>query len=591
MKIRMIALDTLVPSPANVRKTGAAAGIAGLAASIEAHGLLQNLQVREASGGKFEVVAGGRRLAALKLLAKKKALPKDAPVACHVIGPDDAAEISLAENEMRQAMHPADQFIAFKALIDAGQGTEEVAARFGVTPTVVRQRLKLASVSPKLMEVYRQGEMTLDLLMAFTVSEDHAAQEAAWFDAPSWQRSAHAIRHALTAQHVRGDDWRARFVTVEAYAAAGGGVVTDLFQKGSEGYLTDPGLLDQLVNGKLKAEAEIVEQEGWSWVEIMPQAGFETLRGFGELRGKREPLPAKQAKALAKAGREAARLREADELTDEEAKRLEALDAEIATLSGHAYIWSERQKARGGAILTVDDDGRLTVLRGLIRPEDAKAKPADDDAQPEETGERKAAGLSATLADDLTAHRTAALRALLADNVAVALAASAHVLALPLFYDSGDDSAFALHAAAPALRAEGLEDNPALKCMADQHAAWQGRLPENEAALWEWLLAQDGPTVSSLLAYCMACTMKPVTDERTVQLATALALDMAQWWTPTVHGYLGRVPKPLILEAVTEAKGVNAAENLKALKKGEMAERAADLLTGSGWLPPMLRAA
>jgi len=175
--------------------------------------------------------------------------------------------------------------------------------------------------------------------------------------------------------------------------------------------------------------------------------------------------------------------------------------------------------------------------------------------------------------------------------VGVALAATAHALALPLFYDSGEDSAFALHAISPALRAEGIEDSPAVKRMSDQHAAWQGRLPEDEAALWDWLLAQDSAVVTGLIAYCIACAIKPVRDDRTGQIAAALSLDMAQWWKPTVPGYLGRVPKPLVLEAVTEAKGANAAENIKALKKAEMAERAADLLTGTNWLPPMLRAA
>ena len=228
-----------------MRKTGTTNGIAELAANIAAHGLLQNLQVRKAANGQFEVVAGGRRLAALKLLAKRKALAKDAPIGCNVLDGEDAAEISLAENEMRQAMHPADQFEAFKALIDAGHGTEDVAARFGVTPTVVRQRLKLAAVSPKLMALYREADMTLDQLMAFTVSDDHAAQEAAWFDAAEWQRSAHAIRQTLTAAHVRADDRRARFVTVDAYVGGGRRVITDLFQAESEGYLTDPALLDR----------------------------------------------------------------------------------------------------------------------------------------------------------------------------------------------------------------------------------------------------------------------------------------------------------------------------------------------------------
>src|ERR1700733_5129909 len=173
MKIRMIPLTALIASPANVRKTGTMNGIVELAASIEAHGLLQNLQVRKTDNGKFEVVAGGRRHAALKLLAKRKALAKDAPIGCNVLDDEDAAEISLAENEMRQAMHPADQFEAWKALIDADHGIGEVAARFGVAPNVVRQRLKLAAVSPKLIALYRKAEMSLDILMAFTVSDDH----------------------------------------------------------------------------------------------------------------------------------------------------------------------------------------------------------------------------------------------------------------------------------------------------------------------------------------------------------------------------------------------------------------------------------
>ena len=221
---------------------------------------------------------------------------------------EDAAEISLAENEMRQAMHPADQFEAFKALIDSGHGIEDIAARFGVTPTVVRQRLKLAAVSPKLMAIYREAAMTLDQLMAFTVSDDHAAQEAAWFEAPDWQRSAHAIRQTLTAAHVKANDRRARFVTVAAYAEAGGAVIADLFRTESDGYLTDPALLDRLANEKLEREADAMRQEGWKWVEIMPDPAALDLDGFGEAKGKAQPLPAKQAKAFAKAEREADRL-------------------------------------------------------------------------------------------------------------------------------------------------------------------------------------------------------------------------------------------------------------------------------------------
>jgi ParB family chromosome partitioning protein len=484
MKIKMIPLTALVPSSANVRKTTATTGIEELAASIEAHGLLQNLQVRETASGKFEVVAGGRRLAALKLLAKRKALAKDAPTGCNVLSSEDAMEISLAENEMRQAMHPADQFEAFKALIDSGHGIEDIAARFGVTPTVVRQRLKLAAVSPRLMAIYRDADMTLDQLMAFTVSDDHAAQEAAWFDAADWQRSAHAIRQTLTAAHVKANDRRARFVTVAAYVEAGGAIIADLFRTESEGYLTDPALLDRLANEKLAREADAVRQEGWKWVEILPDPAAVDLDGFGEAKGMAQPLPAKQAKALAKAEREADRLRARDEPDDDEIDRLDVLDAEIEMLSEHTYIWSDRQKARAGAVVSMGHDGQLEVMRGLIRPEDMKpAKPDDDEAVSGETEQQPRPCFSAKLADDLTAHRTAALRAVLADSPEVALAAAVHALALPVFYADHDQSGLAIHAASPFLRAEGIEGSPAAKRLAERHAAWAAQLPGDEAAL------------------------------------------------------------------------------------------------------------
>jgi ParB family chromosome partitioning protein len=188
MNIQMIPLNRLVPSPINVRKTHPLVGIEELAASIAAHGLLQNLQVRPGKSGKYEVVAGSRRHTALKLLAKQKALSKLAEIGCNVLDDEDAGEISLAENTNREPMHPADQFEAFHALSERGKGPEEIAARFGCTPAVVRQRLKLASVSPRLMEVYRAGEMNLDQLMAFTVSDSHAAQQAVWFEQPAYNR-------------------------------------------------------------------------------------------------------------------------------------------------------------------------------------------------------------------------------------------------------------------------------------------------------------------------------------------------------------------------------------------------------------------
>jgi ParB family chromosome partitioning protein len=180
-------------------------------------------------------------------------------------------------------MHPADQFIAFKGLIEQGKGIEEIAARFGVSPAVVRQRLKLASVSPILIGVYRDDQMSLDQLMAFTVSDDHQAQEAAWLNQPEHNRQPHVIRAALTTAQVEADDRRVRFVGLEAYQAAGGGLNRDLFQPEHEGYLTDPGLLDRLIAERLDAIAETVRAEGWAWVEAMPRRDYAAFTGFGRV--------------------------------------------------------------------------------------------------------------------------------------------------------------------------------------------------------------------------------------------------------------------------------------------------------------------
>jgi ParB family transcriptional regulator, chromosome partitioning protein len=222
-------LSRLVPSARNVRKTPRGS-LDGLAASILAHGLLQNLNVAPETGpdgqatGNYQVVAGGRRYAALVKLANQNAIPTTFPVPCRVVEAAGVTETSLAENTLREAMHPADQFEAFRALADQGLGTEAIAARFGVTAVFVRQRLKLAHVSARLFEQFRADEIGLDQLMALAITDDHAAQERVWEAAPEWRRTPQALRAALTESKVDADaDPRVRLVGLDAYLAAGGG--------------------------------------------------------------------------------------------------------------------------------------------------------------------------------------------------------------------------------------------------------------------------------------------------------------------------------------------------------------------------------
>src|SRR3954453_23421651 len=181
--VRNIPLDHLVLSPINVRKSPAsAAEDAELKASIRAGGLKQNLIVCPVAGEpeRFAVTAGGRRLTALQELAAEGAIPADCEVPCLVEEPDAAIETSLMENTVRAAMHPADEFTAMAALINSGAPVATVAVRFGVSERHVRQCLKLGRLAPELLDAFRAGKASLEIIMAFTLGADHAAQLAVW---------------------------------------------------------------------------------------------------------------------------------------------------------------------------------------------------------------------------------------------------------------------------------------------------------------------------------------------------------------------------------------------------------------------------
>lgn len=604
MNIELIPLSKLTACSKNVRRTGRNDGIEELAASIKAHGLLQNLQVRASAGGKFEVVAGQRRLAALKLLAKAKDLPKSAEIPCHVCEGEEAIEISLAENIMRLPMHPADQYEAFKAVADQGKSPEEIAARFGCSAAIVRQRLKLANVSPKLIEAYREEEIELVQLMALAISDDHAAQEKVWCDLAGWDRHPSNIRRMLTQAHVQANDPRAQFVGIEAYVAAGGHVLRDLFNDEHGGYLTDPALLNLLVTRKLEGEAEAVRAEGWKWVEIMPAFSREALREFGRIYPERQPASEEEQAEIERLTAEYEALLDAhgEEPPEDVAAQMEGLSERVDALSEDTEHWEPEDIALCGAIVGIGHGGRIVVERGLLRPEDA---PAEGTASPARVGAvakpKREDGLSGRLVEDLTAHRTVALRAILAGNADVALAAVVHALVLPLFYPQRSESCLELDLKSEGLEwsATGFEDSPAGRSLAERHEVWSRELPQEVEGLWGWLLAQDTAVRLDLMAYCAGCSVNAVKKasdwadaERFAhadQLAAALDLDMAQWWQPTGASYLGRVPKAKVLEAVSEGVTKGAAENLAKLKKEALVTHAEERLAGTGWLPALLR--
>ncbi len=627
--LKDIPLNKLVPSPANVRRTGREAGLEDLAASIAAHGLLQSLAVRPlvdgdgAETGKFEVIGGGRRLAALKLLAKRKAVAKTAPVPCLIHDAGVAEELSLAENVVRASLHPADEVEAFERLHrEHGFGAEEIAARFGVSPAVVRQRLRLGAASPRLMGLYREGTINLDQLMAFCLTDDHARQEQAW-DHLSWNKSPEMIRRLLTETHVSARDRRALFVGAEPYLAAGGEILRDLFTEDGGGYFADAALLERLVREKLEAVAAEVLAEGWKWAEATPD--------FPHAHGLRRVYPQAVDLSVEEQGRLDALTAEAEalsaaydggELPEEVAPRWEELSAEIARLSARRYDYPAEERGRAGVFVCLGHDGQARIERGFVRAEDeplpevvaAEEPPA---AEEEASGETVSAGddepaaeieevdepLSDRLVTDLTAHRTMGLRDALAERPDVALLAVIHAVVLETFYHRYDrGGCLEIRASSPALggHAQGIEGGPAGRRVAERHALWAQEVPGDSAALWGWIAGLDEEARLSLLAHCVALTVQAVRlpyDRRPRALAhadvlaAAVGLDMTTCWAPTVTNYFGRVTKGRILEAVREAVSDEAADRLAGLKKPEMAEAAEQLLAGTGWLPAVLRTA
>src|SRR5216684_6020799 len=649
---RDIPFNKLVLSQSNVRRVKAGVSIEQLAESIARRTLLQSLNVRavaDAEGnetGMFEVPAGGRRYRALELLVKQKRMAKTQSVPCVVREGGIAEDDSLAENDERVGLHPLDQFRAFQTLRDLGMTEEDIAARHFLKPAIVKQRLRLASVSPKLHEVYAEDGMTLEHLMAFSVTADHARQEQVWENVSrSGYDEPYQIRRMLTEATVRASDRRARFVGLDTYEQAGGGVLRDLFEHDDSGWLQDVALLDRLVTEKLTAEAEAIAKVGWRWILVAVDFPYGHASGLRELEGKPADLTAEEEATIDALNAEQAKLefdyQDADDLPDEVDQRLGEIEAALMAFEERSVVYDPADIVRAGVFVSIDSEGRLSVDRGYVRPEDeaptsdleigqgVDASPTEGQeagasvqrtaisvaghpAETEEDDEDAAKPLPDRLITELTAHRTLALRNALAENPAITFQAVLHNFVLTAFYrfaSSGSCLEIGLRTPTFPAQALGLRESVSAKAVEARHESWKERLPKSEADLWEALTALDGTAQASLFAHCASFAVNAVYEpaNRTNQgrvsahgvrtrldqadvLARAVGLDMVQaGWRPTVDNYLGRVTKPRILEAVREAKGEPSAQLIDHLKKADMAKEAERLLDGTGWLPEPLR--
>ena len=623
-----IPLGDLKLSPDNVRKTPPSPEImAQFAASILATGLIHPLLVKPAprNGAKFHVVAGGRRLAAYKQLAKARKVPKDHPIRCARIPEDaDAAEISLIENSIREAMHPADQVVAFAGLAASGVPVATIAARFGVSERTVEQRLRLGNVAPELIDAYRAEAIDLKTLMAFAVTTDHARQRAVWeqLSNQGYRPGAWQVKALLTEKRVPAGAAIARFVPIEAYEAAGGTVLRDLFADEHETgvWLEDAPLLTELAMAKLTTAAEKLARR-WKWAQPVLEADWSATARFGRIR----PVPGEQTDAetaeierLSERHIELANMDDDDwteALVAESDAIEERLEAIAAAVDARAAFRPE-DFAVAGCIVTVGRDGTLQVIEGLVKPEDMPSETGDatgadgpqQGADPTadagrvngpaittpiaspvdpHTQARKAAGVGIALADDLRAIRTALVKAHLANDFGAAFDLMVFQLVRTVF-TRGYTGAW--HALDIVLRE--TPDRPSARVNDDEFTfSSPGEAP---LADWshlplEWMeVGEDAACFAALRALPRAAkeTLFAAAVARTVkgQLAfehrprpeleatvARLDIDFASQVRPTAALFFSRIKKSSILDIARTVIGDAWVEKHKRDKKSDLA--------------------
>lgn len=557
MPIELIQLNQLRVSPRNVRQN-TTTEVDTLAASIQALGLLQNLTVTPNCEG-FEVVAGGRRLRALQLLASNGHLQPDHQVPCLVVDDTTAIEASTAENVVRLPMHPADQYDAFQTMADSGRSPGEIATRFGISEHHVRQMLRLAGVSPRILELYRADEIELAQVMALAIVDDHELQERTWKSVsrdPRWSGKPENIRKLLTPKEVPHDSELGRFVSLTAYRDAGGKVREDMFS--DLRLMVDRHLVERLAKAKLQAKADKLIKDGWSWAEARLEWGWEECRKAGYIE-------------------------QVDSWRTPTKAELEPL------------------KAWCGCVVTIDPSGKPKVHYGFARK---GAKPPKGDAAAEPGAEKPArdpGALSFAQTQALQGDLTAILRNQLALDPRVALAALAARLAARQLSRYGEtvDSALRIDLdryGLPAKAMEAVSASSYSATAADRWKVWEEKLRAVDGSIFDWLLNQPEQVTHELLAELASqsinvAQVQPSTKAIGPGFAQLAGVDVAAHWQVSQQ-WLAAQPKGYIVEAVRECCGKAAADGVAKLKKTEAAAKAAQLMAGkSGWLPKPLRVA
>ncbi|EFM2298850.1 ParB/RepB/Spo0J family partition protein, partial [Escherichia coli] len=592
-----VPLASLIKSPLNVRTVPySAESVSELADSIKGVGLLQNLVVHALPGDRYGVAAGGRRLAALNMLAERNILTADWPVRVKVIPQELATAASMTENGHRRDMHPAEQIAGFRAMAQEGKTPAQIGDLLGYSPRHVQRMLKLADLAPVILDALAEDRITTEHCQALALENDTARQvqvfEAACQSGWGGKPDVRVIRNLITESEVAvAGNSKFRFVGADAFSPDE--LRTDLFSDDGDGYV-DRVALDAALLEKLQAVAEYLrEAEGWEWCAGRMEPVGECREDAGTYRC----LPEPEA-VLTEAEEE--RLNELMtryDALENQCEESDLLEAEMKLMRCMAKVraWTPEIRAGSGVVVSWCY-GNVCVQRGVqLRSEDDVADDADRTEQVQEKASVEE--ISLPLLTKMSSERTLAVQAALMQQPDKSLALLAWTLCLNVFGSGAYSSPariylecghYSLTSAAPS----GKEGTAFMALMAE-HFRLAALLPDEWERDMTTFLSLSQEVLLSLLSFCTACSIHGVQTRECGHtsrspldsLETAIGFHMRDWWQPTKANFFGHLKQPQIIAALNEAGLSGAARDAEKMKKGDAAEHAEFHMKDNRWVP------
>ncbi|EOK0599056.1 ParB/RepB/Spo0J family partition protein [Escherichia coli] len=592
-----VPLASLIKSPLNVRTVPySAESVSELAESIKGVGLLQNLVVHTLPGDRYGVAAGGRRLAALNMLAERGIIPADWPVRVKVIPQELATAASMTENGHRRDMHPAEQIAGFRAMAQEGKTPAQIGDLLGYSPRHVQRMLKLADLAPVILDALAEDRITTEHCQALALENDTARQvqvfEAACQSGWGGKPEVQTIRRLVTESEVAvAGNSKFRFVGADAFSPDE--LRTDLFSDDEGGYV-DCVALDAALLEKLQAVAEFLrEAEGWEWC-----AGRIESVGFcREDAGTYRNLPEPEAVLTEAEEEHLNELMARYDALENQCEESDLLAAEMKLIDCMAKVraWTPEMRAGSGVVVSWRY-GNVCIQRGVqLRSEDDVA----DDADRTEQGLESASveEISLPLLTKLTSERTLAVQAALMQQPDKSLALLAWTLCLNVFDSKAHSSPARIRLAcehyALTSDAPSGKEGAAFMALMAEHSRFAALLPEGWERDMTTFLSLSQEVLLSLLSFCTACSLNGVQTRECCHtsrspldtLETAIGFHMRDWWQPTKANFFGHLKKPQIIAALNEAGLSGAARDAEKMKKGDAAEHAEFHMKDNRWVP------